>query len=194
MRFHRMAPIRPARTTSRVTTVRSIMPWPRVFATWVPRTKAATKLKKAAHTTAFWGERTRVETTVAMELAASWKPFRKSNVSATRMMRTISGASIGIAARSSVLYRDVAHDVGEVLAAVAGLLEPLVDLLPLQDLDRLGVALLVEAGDDHEVERVALVLELGDPDHRLLDLLPVAHVPDQHAELVDLRGHGAEDL
>ncbi|HSG39827.1 MAG TPA: hypothetical protein VLE27_09340 [Thermoanaerobaculia bacterium] len=45
------------------------------------------KLKNAAQATAFWGESTRVETTVAMELAASWKPFRKSNVSATMMMK-----------------------------------------------------------------------------------------------------------
>jgi hypothetical protein len=59
-----------------------------VFATWVPRTKAATKLKNAAQATAFWGDRTRVETTVAIEFAASWKPFRKSNVRATRMMKT----------------------------------------------------------------------------------------------------------
>jgi hypothetical protein len=44
-------------------------------------------LKNAAQATAFWGESTRVETTVAMELAASWKPFRKSNVSATTMMK-----------------------------------------------------------------------------------------------------------
>ena len=54
------------------------MPVPMVLATWVPRTKAATKLKKAAQSTATCGESTRVETTVAMELAASWKPFRKS--------------------------------------------------------------------------------------------------------------------
>ena len=79
------------------------MPWPRVFATWVPRTKAATKLKKAAQTTAFCGERTRVETTVAIEFAASWKPLRKSKTSATRMMRTISGASVGIAVAQAFL-------------------------------------------------------------------------------------------
>jgi hypothetical protein len=36
---------------------------------------AATKLKKAAHATACMGVSTRVETTVAMELAASWKPL-----------------------------------------------------------------------------------------------------------------------
>ena len=170
------------------------MPLPSVLATWCPRTKAATKLKNAAHTTAFWGERTRVETTVAIELAASWKPLRKSNASATRMMRTMSGASIGIAVAQAFLIDDVADDVREVLAAVAGLLEAFVDLLPLQDLDRLDAAFLEELGDHREVERVALVLELGDADHRLLDLVQVAHVPDQDADLVDLLGHRDEDL
>ncbi len=42
-----------------------------VLATAVPTTKAATKLKKAAQKTATPGLRTRVETTVAMELALS---------------------------------------------------------------------------------------------------------------------------
>ena len=46
--------------------------------------------------------------------------------------------SVGMALRSGVLDQDVADDVGEVLAAVAGLLEPVVDLLPLQDLDPVG--------------------------------------------------------
>ena len=46
-----------------------------MFATCVPKIKKATKLKKAAQKTAIRGERTRVETTVAIELAASWKPF-----------------------------------------------------------------------------------------------------------------------
>src|SRR5207245_2026189 len=53
-----------------------------------------TKLKNAAQTTARRGERTRVETTVAMLLAASWKPLRKSKLSATRIV-TISSRSSG---------------------------------------------------------------------------------------------------
>ncbi len=66
-----MAPINPASTTYWVTMSRSIMPLPMVLATAVPRRKAARKLKTAAHTTARRGESTRVETTVAMLLAAS---------------------------------------------------------------------------------------------------------------------------
>src|SRR5690349_11960605 len=59
------------------------MPLPMVLATAVPRKKAATKLKNAAQITASLGESTRVDTTVAMLLAASWNPFKKSNVRAT---------------------------------------------------------------------------------------------------------------
>ena len=71
MRSQVIAPIKPARITANVTEEMSIMPWPIVFATAVPNVKAATKLKNAAHTTACSGESTRVETTVAIEFAAS---------------------------------------------------------------------------------------------------------------------------
>ena len=40
-------------------------------------------MKNAAQTTATPGESTRVETTVAIELALSWKPLMKSKTSAT---------------------------------------------------------------------------------------------------------------
>ena len=47
------------------------MPLPMVFATAVPSRKAARKLNAAAQTTANLGDSTRVDTTVAMLLAAS---------------------------------------------------------------------------------------------------------------------------
>jgi hypothetical protein len=47
------------------------MPDPTVLATAVPKPNAAAKLKNAAQITAFPGVRTRVETMVAIELAAS---------------------------------------------------------------------------------------------------------------------------
>src|SRR5678816_3835862 len=170
-----MAPRRPARTTSLVTTLRSIMPAPIVLATLVPSTKAATKLKKAAHSTAFCGDSTRVDTTVAMELAASWKPFRKSKASATRMMRTSGQRSELKRRRSGVLDDDVGDAVRVIAAGVAGLFQRLVDLLPLHDLHRRpGGA--EEVGDHGVVERVAFVLQLGDALHPLLDLLLVGQV------------------
>ena len=67
----RIAPSNPASTTYWVTWCRSTKPLPMVLATAIPSTNAATKLKKAAHTTASFGDRTRVETTVAMLFAAS---------------------------------------------------------------------------------------------------------------------------
>src|SRR5215204_3553039 len=75
IRFHTIAPATPASRMCGVTAFESITPLPIVFATCVPSTANATKLKNAAHTTASLGESTRVETTVAIELAASWKPL-----------------------------------------------------------------------------------------------------------------------
>ncbi len=66
-----IAPVRPPKMTANVTTFRSTMPEPTVCATPVPKKNAAAKLKNAAHKTAWPGVRTRVETTVAIELAAS---------------------------------------------------------------------------------------------------------------------------
>ena len=66
-----MAPTSPPRITHWSTTPASTTPLPTVRATCTPKPKAATKLKKAAHATACIGVRTRVETTVAIELAAS---------------------------------------------------------------------------------------------------------------------------
>src|SRR5713101_4214615 len=80
---HTIAPAKPAMTTYWVTSSSRIIPLPMVLATAVPRRNAATKLKKAAQITASLGDKTRVDTTVAMLLAASWKPFKKSKARAT---------------------------------------------------------------------------------------------------------------
>jgi hypothetical protein len=61
--------------TAKVTTLTSIMPDPTVFATAVPNVNAAMKLKNAAQRTALPGDSTRVDTTVAIEFAASWNPL-----------------------------------------------------------------------------------------------------------------------
>jgi hypothetical protein len=66
-----MAPTNPAITTYWVTMSSWIIPLPMVLATAVPNRNAARKLKAAAQATANRGDRTRVETTVAMLLAAS---------------------------------------------------------------------------------------------------------------------------
>ena len=66
-----IAPMSPEKITEKLTIEISTSPAPTVLATAVPNVKAATKLKKAAQTTALPGVRTRVETTVAIEFAAS---------------------------------------------------------------------------------------------------------------------------
>jgi transcriptional regulator with GAF, ATPase, and Fis domain len=78
------------------TTPVSIMPLPTVFATCTPSPKAAMKLKNAAQHTACIGVRTRVETIVATELAASWKPLMKSNPRATATIRITTSSSVSI--------------------------------------------------------------------------------------------------
>jgi hypothetical protein len=70
VRFQAMAPTRPPNTTASLTTFGSMIV-PTVLATWVRKTAKAMKLKNAAHTTANRGLSTLVETTVAIELAAS---------------------------------------------------------------------------------------------------------------------------
>jgi hypothetical protein len=70
-----MAPMRPAKITPIDRTSCSTTSLAMVDATASPNTTKATKLKNAAHTTAVRGDSTRVETTVAIELAASWNPL-----------------------------------------------------------------------------------------------------------------------
>jgi len=68
---------------------------PATFTSW--KTNIAAKLKNAAHSTATCGESTRVETTVAMELAASWNPLitSKTNAKATVRMTMTQTALMG---------------------------------------------------------------------------------------------------
>jgi hypothetical protein len=79
MRFQTMAPTSPHSRTQSCQSgwiaLMSTMSLPMVFATASPSTTNAMKLKKAAQTTAAPGLSTRVETTVAMEFAASWNPL-----------------------------------------------------------------------------------------------------------------------
>ncbi len=76
IRFHVIAPISPAATTTRPCepSGASMMPLPTVCATWVPRW-APMKFMAAAMNNAALGVRARVETEVAMAFAASWKPL-----------------------------------------------------------------------------------------------------------------------
>src|SRR5947209_3567035 len=75
IRFHEIAPSTPASSTYKrssvgIIAIFTISP-PTVFATAVPNTTTATKLKNPAQITATPGDKTRVATTVAIEFAAS---------------------------------------------------------------------------------------------------------------------------
>src|SRR5205823_8011628 len=98
---------------------------------------------------------TRVETMVAMELAASLRPFRKSNASAM----TISPPSSSIAG-SHLLDDDAADAVGHVFEPVHHLFEMVVDFDADDVAHRIAFAMLEEEIlDAGVVERIGVVLE-----------------------------------
>src|SRR5467141_410251 len=143
MTSQEMAPVRTASSSQAVTIFGSIVPFPIVEATLTPKTKAATKLKNAAQSTATRGVRTLVETTVATELAASWNPFMKSNPRATTTTRTtISNGTVVDTRRTSswlgILQDNVPDHLNNILTLVGNCLHQFVDLLELDDSDRIG--------------------------------------------------------
>jgi hypothetical protein len=78
IRFQIIAAIIAEKIRFRVTILGSITPFPIVFATFNGKIRKARKLHNVARLTADIGDSTFVETTVAMELAESWKPLIKS--------------------------------------------------------------------------------------------------------------------
>ena len=75
MTFQTIAPVSAPKITCASMRPASTMAVPIVFATWSPKTANAMKLKNAAQITAVLGFSTRVDTTVAIEFAASCRPF-----------------------------------------------------------------------------------------------------------------------
>ncbi len=87
MTFQVIAPPSAPKITASEMMSAQTMPLPTVLATCRPKNRKAMKLKNAAQITAQRGDSTRVETMVAIELAASCRPFRKSNASATKIRK-----------------------------------------------------------------------------------------------------------
>src|SRR3990172_11930404 len=187
-----MAPIRADRTTRSSTTLVSTIPLPMVLATWMPRPKAATKLKKAAQTTACKGLRTRVETIVATELAASWNPLKKSKTRATTTMEATNSTSPSIIAPFrppekkgslaspqalrlpllGMFEDDRLQDVSDLFAAVSRPFQLVVNVAPLDDIYGAHFA-LEHIGHGVEEQGVRFVLQ---PVH-LSYLLHYIHQP-----------------
>src|SRR5713101_8188644 len=121
------------------------MPLPMVLATAVPKKKAAMKFQKAAQATARKGVRTRVETTVAMELAASCHPLENSK--ARGRLTTTRGRAKLVIGGSGGVQDDAFDDLGYVFAFVDDGFHDFNHLFPLDDLD--GTFFLVHTpGDD----------------------------------------------
>src|SRR2546421_11808893 len=212
MVFQVMAPRRPARSTFSSTISIRTIPLPMVLATAVPKTKAAMKFQKAAQTTARKGVRTGVETTVAMELAASCQPFENSKVRVRKMTtrrrekldkrgNPRGGGEEGLGSaitgwrsqrhRGSGGFQDDAFDdVGDVFALVDGGLDDFEDFFPLDDLD--GIFLFIEElGDERAAEAVAIVFVAVDLDAVLERFLRPFQCANSH---LDLAGNRHQDL
>src|SRR5215469_14802646 len=127
------------------------------------------KLKKAAQTTACPGDKTRVDTTVATELAASWNPLMKSN---TRAIKMIDMANRRMGLISTVFDHHSLEHIGHVFAAIGGIFQELVHFLQLHEGN--GIFLIVEEiGDGAADDAVGHILEAVDFDAVLGDLLLV---------------------
>src|SRR3954451_25017071 len=87
IKFHEIAPIRPAKTTVGVTTAASTTSLATVAATEIEM-KAPTKLSIEAKAIATCGRAAPVEIEVATTLAVSWKPLVKSKARAVPMTIT----------------------------------------------------------------------------------------------------------
>src|ERR1700674_4711450 len=168
-RFQTMAPVSAPNTTRASTICASTMPVPSVCATCRPNTRKAMKLKNAAQATAYCGRSTRVDTMVATEFAASWKPLRKSNAKASAISATSSGrASVAVClvaapGRSHVIEDDAGDLVGHVVEAVDHFFQMVVDLVADDERHRVGSCVgAVELTQPVVVDVVGAALDLGD--------------------------------
>src|SRR5215210_1754888 len=142
---------------------------PTVFATSAWRncvvTTAPTRFKMAVKPTAKVGGNARVPIAVPTAFAVSWKPFVKSKRSATAMVRTRRRVCA-----SGILDRDVLDHVRHVLATIERIFQEGVQILQLDNLQRIALA-LEELGDRVARGRVPDVLEAVDLDGVLAVLL-----------------------
>ena len=122
IRFQMMPPSRAHRITCGVTSTTLVLSRPEamVSATAVP-VSAPMRFMKAASITAQPGESTLVATTVAMELAVSWKPLMNSKTSAARITTR---TRVNMRRRpSAVLQHDLVRHHAGLAAAVDGLFQ-----------------------------------------------------------------------
>src|SRR5262245_14541981 len=163
MTFQVMAPMSAPNTTRGSTMSAEMIPVPTVCATCAPKTKKAMKLKKAAQATACPGRSTRVDTMVAIELAASCSPLRKSNASATKTSAISSGTASATASTLYVLDHDAADLVAGVVEAIDHLLQMIIDLDADEECHRIGGLIgAVELLQPGIMQLVGAAFDLGD--------------------------------
>src|SRR5215472_14806264 len=163
------------------------MPLPMVLATAVPNTKAAMKFQKAAHSTARNGVSTRVETTVAMELAASCQPFENSKAKVRKIVMTTSANWL---TESGVLQDDAFNHVGNVFTFVHCGFHHFENLFPLDDLHRVFF-FFEQLGDQRATKPVAFVLQSVDFDDVLKRFIGRPHGVNGAGKF---RGGGGKNL
>src|SRR5437870_10533671 len=169
IRFQPMAPNSPASRTFWSTISMCTIPLPIVFATAVPNTNAAMKFQNAAHTTARNGVSTRVDTTVAMEFAASCQPFENSN--ARLSMITAISRSNGFT-WSGALQHYAFYHIGDIFALIDGCLDNFKNLFPLDDLNRIGF-FIEELSDQCAAETITFILKTIDFNRVSESLIPI---------------------
>src|SRR5690606_38204498 len=117
---------------------------------------APMRFMEAARPTACIGESTLVATTVAIELAVSWKPLMYSNTSA--VITTIRTRVSIVAARSGVLEHDFVGDHARLAAAVDRLFQDLEEFLEQEHLQRIEPA-RIDVAVQLQHQPVGLVLQ-----------------------------------
>src|ERR1700722_11433717 len=138
------------------------MPLPIVPATAVPNTNAAMKFQNAAHATARNGVSTRVDTTVAIEFAASCQPLENSNAS-VRKTTTIRSEKLDMGRRSGGLQDDAFDDVGDVFTFIDSSFDDFKNFLPLDDLHRIFL-FIKKLRDQRAAQPIAFVFAAIDLD------------------------------
>src|SRR3954462_452637 len=194
-RFHMIAPIKPAKTTVGVIESAFTIPFATVAAT-ASEMKAPTKFRIAANATATRGGTARVDIAVATTLAVSWKPFVKSNARAvaTTMTRMTAPLTSLLRPRSRGLYHYPFEDVGDRLAGVDRVLEPLVDVLPADHDHRVDAA-LEQCRHRLAADPVAVVLQPVHLDRVVRDVAEVAQPRHRLGQLAAaLEQHVGEPL
>src|SRR5579884_3522059 len=171
-------------TSNWVVTSGATMPLPMVVATAVP-VSAPMMLRIPAINTAVPGFSTRVATEVAMAFAVSWKPLMKSKMRPMMMIK-ISRKSAGL----GILHHNPLQRISDILGAVGGIFQLLIDFSPANGLDETAhITHAIELSRQRPVEHiVSLTLQPVDVYRALEQFVPLLPIFQQRHCTGDERG------